>query len=305
MVAANLAAWVGNLVFGDKFSKHTAYLIPVLAFSIPMIQFYLFQQSSRLGAVYGPLVTEILTYFPLVLLSLLCAASLMGLLNRRNISEPLWSAGSGVATYAVFIGAQQVSTSLIKTRIGSSLLFTRSGLQFVLATCYAIFLPSRLTLLAILPFLHLVTFNVHVPLEHTTALLNETLRLNGYNLVARQESLTGYISVLDNINDGFRVMRCDHSLLGGEWLLPPGNIQTGLREPIYAVFVMLEAVRLVQPVNHKGGTTGRDIQKTALVMYAFTLSLWMCWVLTKLAQRVRYWHNTCGAHGAWHQYNNH
>ena len=39
-------------------------------------------------------------------------------------------------------------------------------------------------------------------------------------------------------------MRCDHSLLGGEWLIK--GARNSMPEPIYGVFVMLEAVRLVE-----------------------------------------------------------
>jgi len=49
----------------------------------------------------------------------------------------------------------------------------------------------------------------------------------------------------------FRVMRCDHSLLGGEWLLTPQRKLRGQteRETIYSVFTMLEAVRLVNSTS--------------------------------------------------------
>lgn len=268
MIAAGLVAWIGKPALKKHLPTNTADLIPVLAFSIPTIQFFLFQQSSRLGATYGPLVTEAFTYFPLVFLSVFCAASLLDSLNLGQFSEPVLNACPGVASYAIFSGAQKISTYAFKRRIGSSLIFTRSGLQLVLATFYALLLPSRLTLLAIIPLLHSASFNVHVPFERTTALLNRTLHANDYILIARQESLTGYISVLDNTKDGFRVMRCDHSLLGGEWLQQPKATGAGLREPIYAVFAMLEAVRLVQLADQKQGPTIPDSQKNALVMYA-------------------------------------
>jgi len=60
--------------------------------------------------------------------------------------------------------------------------------------------------------------------------------------------MTGYISVLENLNEHYRVLRCDHALLGGEWkstdeLRSQGSAGT---EPVYAVFQMLEAVRLIE-----------------------------------------------------------
>ena len=246
-----------------------AKLIPFLAFSIPTIQFFLFQQSSRFGATYGPLLTESLTYFPLVFLSTCGAGTMFELWDLSYFGEPVRIAGPSVVSYALFSGAQKVSTWLLKRIIGSNFLLTRSGLQCVLASFYALILPSRMTVLALLPLLHSAFFNVHVPFGHTSALLNKTLQANNYSIVARQESLTGYISVLDNLEDGFRVMRCDHSLLGGEWLHIAANAETGMREPMYAVFAMLEAVRLVQPVGTKDGQTVADSQKKALVMCAY------------------------------------
>ncbi|KAI9757453.1 MAG: hypothetical protein M4579_003469 [Chaenotheca gracillima] len=118
--------------------------------------------------------------------------------------------------------------------------------QLIIATSSALISPSISLLYALPALLHAVFLNVHVPLPHTTALLNSTLQSEaGFALLARQQSLTGYVSVLENNKDPFRVLRCDHSLLGGEWLLgdtAPGQV----REPVYTVFVLLEAVRLVQ-----------------------------------------------------------
>lgn len=40
-----------------------------------------------------------------------------------------------------------------------------------------------------------------------------------------EQSLTGQIVVAENIRDGYRFMRCDHSILGGRWMreLPDGQ----------------------------------------------------------------------------------
>ena len=276
MAVAILMGTTGKPVLKRYLPAGTASFIPVLAFSIPTAQFFLFQHSSWLGATHGPWITEAVTVFPLALLSAFCAATLLDRLDFTQRHRAIWVAGSSMASYALLKGGQSFSKSIIRRRIGSGLAFTRSGLQSVLAVLYALLLPSKLIVLAIVPVLHSALFNVHVPLEHTTALLNRTLQANDYTLIARQESLTGYISILDNIQDGFRVMRCDHSLLGGEWLRLPMNAKTGLREPIYAVFVLLEAVRLVQPVERWEEPTLPDSQKNALVMSASQFSLWLC-----------------------------
>ena len=86
-----------------------------------------------------------------------------------------------------------------------------------------------------------MSLSLEVPSQ--TAALNETLHSQGWSMVDRWESVTGYVSVLDNHNDGYRVMRCDHSLLGGEWT-KFGKVVVG--EPIYSVFAQLEAVRLIE-----------------------------------------------------------
>ena len=53
----------------------------------------------------------------------------------------------------------------------------------------------------------------------------------------------GYILVTQNVRDMARVMRADHSILGGDWV---DFRRENVTEPVYSVFVMLEAVRLVE-----------------------------------------------------------
>ncbi|KAI9783298.1 MAG: hypothetical protein M1816_001430 [Peltula sp. TS41687] len=87
-----------------------------------------------------------------------------------------------------------------------------------------------------------------MPFPQTALSLNQNLYSTAnWTVITRQESITGYISVLENADMQLRVLRCDHSLLGGEWLPPSGRKhKSKVREPIYAVFAMLEAVRLVE-----------------------------------------------------------
>ena len=254
---AIILAWIANQRLSDHMRRATVNFLPVMAFLISTIQYALFKYSRQLGPVYGPLVAELLTYFPLLLISMMGVATSVGDVDwKRNVGDIM----SGGASYGFFIVIQRASSHFITRHMGSSMVFTRSGLQFIVATFYALLLPSKLVILALLPLLHSAIYNPHMPLQHNTDLLNATLHAQGYSLVARQESLTGYISVLDNLKDGFRVLRCDHSLLGGEWLHHQGDAFVTLREPIYAIFVMLEAVRLVIPQPNE------DAHKRALVM---------------------------------------
>lgn len=107
--------------------------------------------------------------------------------------------------------------------------------------------------------------NIHLPAVWNEGRLRGVLEMEGYALVARQESVTGYVSVLDNVKDGFRIMRCDHSLLGGEWRKQVSG--STLKEPVYGIFVMLEAVRLVETESMNNTPRKGDNDKKALVMY--------------------------------------
>lgn len=267
ITAAVLLAWTAKKTVIHKYlPKSVPNYLPLLAFCIPTIQFFLFQQSGWLGARYGPLVTELCTYFPLVLLSVYSAAVFMDSIDLSQFDPRIQNAGPGVASYAVFTIAQRASTYLLRYKMGSSLLFTRWGLQSGIAAFYTVLLPSKVLLFVILPMLHSASRNPHAPLDQTTGVLNAILHEQNYALLARQESLTGYISILENTKEGFCVMRCDHSLLGGEWLQQPSAPSSRVTEPIYSVFTMLEAVRLVETASSKDSLTVPDNEKNALVM---------------------------------------
>ncbi len=240
--------------------------LPVWAGWIPTVQWALFKMSATLGGTAGPLLTEILTVYPIVLLSLATTAegdrSHFGIIQ---VAAPL----------VVRIGIEMATTLI--PRVSGVLSTVCSPLvQLVIAAGYACLSPSRLLLLTIPALFHSVFFNVHMPFPSTDARLNGTLESQfGYRVLARSESITGYLSVIENPERQFRALRCDHSLLGGEWLPserdPPNQ---RVRDPIFAVFVLLEAVRLVElkGVKPKGVTlddgTWLDLTppKQALVM---------------------------------------
>ncbi|CAD0090530.1 unnamed protein product [Aureobasidium mustum] len=225
------------------------YYIPILASSIPMIQSYLFKYSTKLGVESGPLLTEGLTYYPLLLMSTYSAARI---LLDAKIDQYLHAAmGStilGLSTYGFFVLVRSKSNLLISQFFALSATFTRVSLQCVIGALFTILSPSKLSLLAIPAMIHTTWFNPHFVSPHTDVLANSTLQANQWNLLERAESNTGYISVLDNLDAGYRVLRCDHSLLGGEWLITDERRRQGITtsEPIYSVFEILEAVRLVE-----------------------------------------------------------
>ena len=264
------------------FSKHFA----MWGYFVPSIQSGLLSFSGRLGPIWGPRTTYLLTSVPLTCLSLLYLVILIaetlplaiiaeGAAARSLNDFCIGALGTLLLTSTLHHLLARLKTyfenrlpMIIMLTSGTHAVFSRFGLQTVTALLYAQLGASlerfKLIFTAILPLLHLAFFCPHVPLPYNTDVLNNTLRAEGFSLVARQESLTGYISVLDNINTGYRVMRCDHSLLGGEYLNKPRGSR--YNEPVYTIFLTLEAVRLLQIKSPKSHQISTSKQNHALVM---------------------------------------
>ncbi|KAK4981624.1 hypothetical protein LTR66_009844 [Elasticomyces elasticus] len=258
---AKTAAFPLAFLGKDRLKKilpaNTRQYIPVLAYWLPVMQYYLFKCSTVFGPTLGPVITESLTYWPILILSAFCAADILEVIKPRLGLSPKFADAIPVfGSVIYFTIAEKLFGAGISSTVGSADLLTRINMELVIASAYAISSPSKLVLFAIPAMLHTVRVNPHYSSSHTTNLLNTTLHSYNWNLLERRESVTGYVSVLENLEQGFRVLRCDHSLLGGEWLVTEERRQQGVivEEPIYAVFEMLEAVRLVDNVGAtKGG----------------------------------------------------
>jgi hypothetical protein len=256
--------WSANLVLKRILPKKYSspfWFIPVVAWYIPFIQFLLFKLSGYFGATYGPVITEGLTFAPLLLLS---AASTAEILEDLDLSKfPSWISDAlpGMLSWLVYRACETFSNSWLTENIGSNIALSRVGLQFILNASYFTMAPSMLLVLAVPGLFHTVFMNPHLQTPWATYDLEVQLKRNEFRLLHRQDSLTGYLSVIENTKEHFRVMRCDHSLLGGEWLPAAGGPQATLHEPIYGVFAMLEAVRLVEV-----DIAPSDFEESALVM---------------------------------------
>ena len=273
------------------FSKRTLELSKYFAIwgvFVPSIQSCLYSFSGRLGPIWGPRTTYLLTSVPLSYFSLLRLVVLIAevfpleiLAEGAATRSLIELCGSGLGTLLLtstlhhslarikkYLDNYLPMFGVLTSGSGTHAVFSRFGLQTVTAILYAqigaSFESFTLILTAILPLLHLAFFCPHLPLAYNTDVLNSTLRAKGYSLLARQESLTGYISVLDNINAGYRVMRCDHSLLGGEYLSKPRGSR--YNEPVYTIFLTLEAVRLLQTESSESQQVATSKHKQALVM---------------------------------------
>ncbi len=237
---------------GQKSRLCAAALFPIIGCAIPTITSHFFRYSGRLGPSWGPWVTVQFTAWPLYFFALLRIMTTLestdnSICHRRGVQDFAVQSLIAVATLLVRWIFRNASFDVLSPLLGAkrSVITSHFGLQLILSCIYAALDGSKLFYVKIL-LLYLAVTNQHVPLSMNTANLNRTLNAAGYSILARQESLTGYVSVVDNLKDGFRVMRCDHSLLGGEWINLPAGYAGKLREPIYAIFVMLEAVRLAE-----------------------------------------------------------
>lgn len=237
--------------------------ISAQAYYVPMIQWVLFHLSSKLGAEYGPLLTEALTYYPTLFLACLATSLILEDLDLRQYSHTIAEGAPPAISYALFSFSEKFFQAVLPQVMGKNDFFSRSGLQLLVASTYAS-LSSTPYLLACLPaMIHAMYANPHYTSKYAVKVLNQTLAAHNYTVLERRDSLTGYISVIESADLHYRVMRCDHSLLGGDWLVTPRRVAQGQvgRETIYSVFTMLESVRLVE-----GSADKPDSEKNALFM---------------------------------------
>ncbi|KAF2843232.1 spermine/spermidine synthase family protein [Patellaria atrata CBS 101060] len=263
MTMTALLAFMGRSAMNKFLPTNLDQYIPVLAYWIPTIQYLLFQVSGRLGPTNGPVITEAVTYFPLLFFALYTVGELLEPFQPEGVSSNLGEILPVIGSYVSFSFIEKTTSFWLPRIIGTNIFLHRSGLQLLIASASAALSPSKLCFLAIPAMLHTIRANPHYTSDATLAVLESRLQPYNYTLLERQESITGYISVLDGHDMQFRLLRCDHSLLGGEWLITPERAQDGqvMRETIYSVFTMLESARLVET-----GNTKPDSKKKALTI---------------------------------------
>ncbi|KAH7312340.1 S-adenosyl-L-methionine-dependent methyltransferase [Stachybotrys elegans] len=237
--------WSGNLFLRQKLPLRTENLLPIVAIYIPFIQYFLYQFSDALGPKWGPAVTEGVTLFPLAALSAACVADYLEQAHLSMLPNFIAEAAPGIGSWGVFKLMESTVARHLGIYVGQAFIYTRLGMEILLGASYAIFSPSKFLFLVLPALFHTSFLNTHVQTSWSTAALNETMAAQNFTLLDRQESLTGYISVIESQEAGWRVLRCDHSLLGGDWVMVHGK-RIPVKEPVYGVFLMLEAVRLVE-----------------------------------------------------------
>ncbi|KAL7932709.1 S-adenosyl-L-methionine-dependent methyltransferase [Trichoderma chlorosporum] len=243
LMAGCFIGWAGNLAFRQLVPIKTEQLLPLIALYVPTMQYFLYRLSQTLGPSYGPLVTEAVTLGPLAILTAASVADNLEGADLSSLPKALGEAVPGLGSWGTFKLVEHIAEKLLHKHVGSAFWYTRVGMEILLAGSYTVFAPSKYLALAIPALVHTAMFNPHVSTPTATALLNTTMAADDWMLLDRRESLTGYISVVQHMKSHMRVMRADHSLLGGDWAEWRGRQVT---EPIYAVFITLEAVRLVE-----------------------------------------------------------
>ncbi|KAK2603516.1 hypothetical protein QQS21_004285 [Conoideocrella luteorostrata] len=237
--------WAGNVFLRDYIPISTVNILPIIAICTPGIQHFLGTFSQTFGPQWGPVITEALTLLPL---SAFTAASVADYWENARLSKlPRFvaDAGPGIGSWVVFKYFENQFATYLPLIVGKFMFFTRLGFEMLLAVMYMAFAPSKYLIYTAFPFFHMFLLNSHVQSPAATKNLISNMMTDGWLFMERRESVTGYISVVQSIQQGFRVMRCDHSLLGGEWIDHRGG---PVSEPIYGVFAMLEAVRLTETV---------------------------------------------------------
>jgi hypothetical protein len=176
--------------------KRIENIIPAFAFWIPTLQFFLFKYSSVLPMPYGPLITEALTYYPLLFLSVYAAGQFFSKVDLTAYNQTVAEQLPSASAYLLFTGISRTARDFIPIYMGSNVVFSRVGLQVFIAGLYGLALPTAILWPAVPALAFTMLANVHNPLQRTTDVLNNTLALHNYTLLERRESLTGYISVL-------------------------------------------------------------------------------------------------------------
>lgn len=244
VMGAAFVGWASNYTLNSLLPFDPSYLLPIIAMWIPTIQWFLYKYSTQLTAHWGPLATEMATIFPLITITTSTVATVLEDADLSWLPQQVAEAGPGIGAWLFYKLAESFTGGFIQTLIGQSFLTTRVGLELFISAHYLLVAPSAWVGLALPSLYHAALMNVHAMMPPATNGLNVTLQADNWILLDRKESNTGYISVLESLDQGFRVLRCDHSLLGGEWVkVRPTDPRVA--EPIYSIFVMLEAVRLI------------------------------------------------------------
>ena len=250
IIATPLLAFLLRYLYKSLLPDRVAQCLAVWAFWIPVLQVYLFRFSAALGPQAGPGVIGFLSCHTIIIPAVYAAAEAAEVLNlKRRFGPYLGALFPMVVGMFHFRSFETSFQAALPQLMMWSRVFTPVKMQLIVATTLSYLAPSKFSLLALPALIHTFLANPHFDSTRTLDVLNGTLHTHNWTILDRRWSNTGYISVLESLDMQYRVMRCDHSLLGGEWLLTNERREKEgwkVDEPIYSVFEMLEAVRLIE-----------------------------------------------------------
>ena len=227
-------------------------ILGVAAFWVPVVQTFLFRQSAILGVVAGPAVTGLVNAQCIIAgVAYAIAETLEGVRLEPRLPTYISAWLPTLLLTGLVLAVSRFFPTLLPGLggiIGASSPVRTQLFTAAVLTCLA---PSRLAVLSLPAIVHALVANPHCDTAYTTTVLNQQLHKHNWTLLDRRWSTTGYLSVLEDQAADMRVLRCDHSLLGGEWLLTDDRKRHGwtTSETILTVFQVLEAVRLME-TNH-------------------------------------------------------
>ncbi|KAK6441620.1 hypothetical protein LTR95_002158 [Oleoguttula sp. CCFEE 5521] len=242
--------------------RRTTFLqyLPLWAACMPVVATAVILLSDDLGLILGPMITGFLSCHTIVtVLSYAIAMNVEQIdLSKSVGTSEIASVAVSAGSLGLFVLLDRKIGELLPSILSLSQHLNPLNLQVLSSLALGAALPQRQNLF----YATVLVANVVALLApqgsgpYSLAVANAGLGAQNWTLLARRWSNTGYISVLENTDQQYRVLRCDHSLLGGEWQLTPERRKQGwqVSEPIYAVFEMLEAVRLLktdQPIPDK------------------------------------------------------
>jgi len=257
---------LASLLAGPSFvsSKVLGLVLPIAVLRLPLQ--HVFNHSIRnTGAILSPLLFEAILFMPLLFLAVNQAYAELIELFQRLVgprSSPVKVLVPPLLFAMLFMLQAWASITIPAICATVNALLSRRMLQLVLCDLPLVLsIPRRLTwrVEVLLALLAMTLTQIYNPKQPGTS----------WSVLAHGESVTGYISVLENAELQYRLLRCDHSLLGGEWLLTEQRVKNEgwqVPEPVFGVFAMLEAVRLVRGPGSQGGVQKNDAETSALVM---------------------------------------
>lgn len=255
ITATVLLGYVWRAFLKPTYNTDILPYLALFAFWMPSIQNYFVKYSAKLGPIAGPILLGFLSCHTVIIA---CAYSAGQALEVFDLQSKLGNI-AGVALPAIALDllyCRPLEFFLAHYALpylqGLYDAFTPVNLQLLEAASVALVSPTKpwwLLSLAIPAIAQAFLVNPHFSGPYNLSIVNRDLSAYDWKLLDRAWSNTGYLSVLENEAENYRVLRCDHSLLGGEWLLTEDRkMRQGwkVNEPIYSVFSMLEAVRLMK-----------------------------------------------------------